>query len=63
MFHHDLKLWVLAADRVEHFVDKDSFAVKDVHVIVGDFAMGAKRQTDLGHFGENGFDLVKVGHT
>ena len=61
MLHHSAQARRGTPDRVEHAVDKDSLAVKDVHGRIGHLAMHAKRQADLGHFFQDPAHPVEIG--
>ena len=63
MFHHHTQAWGGLADRIQHPVDKHGLTVEDIDVVVGDFAVGAERQANLGHLFKHRTHLVKIGHT
>jgi len=62
MFHDDLEVGHFFAQRFHDLVDEDGFAVEDVDITVGDFAVHAKGHADVGHFFQNWADFVKVCH-
>ncbi|MPL73085.1 hypothetical protein SDC9_18878 [bioreactor metagenome] len=62
VLHHHPQPRGGAAHRVEHALDEHRLAVEDVDGRVGDLAMHAQRQADLGHRLEHAAHLVEVAH-
>ena len=60
MFHDHAKLRYAFAKRVKHPLDEHGFAIKNVDVRIGDFAVHAQGQADLRHALQYALHIVEI---